>query len=344
MASFLYILAAMPGIVAFIEMIVYFAISREQFDRRYNWKHLGLPALHSKWVHEYLGRGIVTVFGVLIILVTLTILGFLGYKGSATFLQNGHSLADFLFSAKWAPSEAGQSGTVGAAVFIVGSLEVSGLALLLATPFALAVAVFMNDISAKLGKRFLRPVVEIFVGIPSVVYGWIGLTVLVPFIAHFFAPPPPAVLTGFSVLAAAIVLAVMIFPTITSVATDALGATPMEYKEASYALGSTRWQMIWKVSLRSARPGILTGVVLGLARAFGEALAVAMVIGQSNRFASGLLSPTNTITAVITANMGNTVTGSEYNNALWSLAFLLLLISLVFIVAIRVIGKQRRDA
>lgn len=288
---------------------------------------------------EYLGRGIVTAVGIIIILVTLSILGFLGYKGGATFINYGHSIAEFLFGTKWAPGEAGNSGYVGAAVFIVGSLEVSGFALLIATPFAIAVAIFISEISPKVGGRFLRPVVELFVGIPSVVYGWVGMTVLVPFVANLFN-----LRFGFSVLSAGIVLAIMIFPTITSVAADALKGTPVAYREASYGLGSTRWQMIWKVSLRSARSGILTGVVLGLARAFGEALAVAMVIGQSNGFAKNLLSSTNTITAVITANMGNTVNGSEFNDALWSLAFLLLLISLLFIIVIHVVGRKRKES
>jgi len=289
----------------------------------------------KKWITEYSGRILVTIFGVFIILLTLTILVFMGYKGSGTFINYGHSIWEFLFSTKWDPGEAGQTGSVGAAIFIVGSLEVSGLALLFATPFAIAVAIFISDISPKIGKSFLRPVLEIFVGIPSVVYGWIGLSILVPFVANLFNLP-----YGFSVLSASIILSVMIFPTITSVATDALQAAPPEYAESSYALGSTRWQMIWRVKLRSAIPGILTGTVLGLARAFGEALAVAMVIGQSNRFAKSILRPTNTITAVITANMPNTVNGSEYNDALWSLAFLLLLISLIFIILIRVIGGR----
>ena len=278
----------------------------------------------------------VTAVGLLIIILTIAILAFLGYQGSAAFLTHGHSVAEFLFGSTWNPGEAGKVGQVGAAIFVVGSLEVSGLALFMATPFSIAAAVFISDISPRLGTKFLRPAVEIFVGIPSVVYGWLGLTLLVPFLAALFQ-----LRFGFSVLAAALVLAVMIFPTITSVAADALQATPAEYKEASYALGSTRWQMIWQVKLPAALPGMLTGVVLGLARAFGEALAVAMVIGQSNRFASSLLSPANTITAVITANMGNTVTGSDYNDALWALAFLLLVISLGFIVLIRALGAWK---
>ncbi|MCL2492474.1 MAG: phosphate ABC transporter permease subunit PstC [Clostridiales bacterium] len=307
-------------------------------DKDFTQKRLNQPLLNKKWRTEYAGRTLVTIFGIFIILLALTILGFLGYRGSATFLNYGHSVAEFLFSTNWNPGEAGQSGTVGAAIFIVGSLTVSGFALLIATPFAIAMAIFISDISPKIGSRFLRPVLEIFVGIPSVVYGWIGLTVLVPFIANVFNLP-----FGFSVLAASIVVAVMIFPTIASVATDAMQAIPAEYRDASYALGSTRWQMVWHIKLRSAMPGILTGIVLGLARAFGEALAVAMVVGQSTRFVDSLLSPTNTLTAVITANMGNTVNGSEYNDALWSMAFLLLLISFGFIILIRVLGRKRNE-
>ena len=209
-------------------------------------KSVNLLTAHTKkWKTEYLGRTLVTVFGVLVIVLTLIILGFLGYKGSGTFVAYGHSIAEFLFSTKWNPGEAGKTGAVGSAVFIVGSLQVSGLALLIATPFSVLMAIFIVEIAPKAGKHLLRSVLEIFVGIPSVVYGWIGLTVLVPFIAALFHLP-----FGFSVLSAAFVLAVMIFPTITSVSSDAILAVPEEYRDASYALGSTRWQMIWYVKLR----------------------------------------------------------------------------------------------
>ena len=192
----------------------------------------------------------------------------------------------------------------------------------------------MTEISPQLGRRILQPAVEIFVGIPSGVYGWVGLTVLVPFLAEFFDLP-----YGYSVLAGAIVLAVMIFPTITSVSADAIRSVPEEYKEASYGLGSTRWQSIVHVVLPAAVPGILTGVVLGLARAFGEALAVAMVIGKMHAFPENILSPTTNLTAAITADMGNTTAGSEWNNALWAMALLLLVISFLFILLIRLIGR-----
>lgn len=292
----------------------------------------------EKFRKEYLGRSFVTVMGLFIIFLTLAIGAFLFYKGVATFTVHGHSVGEFLFSADWSPADIGQGGTVGAAYFIVGSILISTLALVIATPFSVATALFMTEISPNLGKKLLQPAVEIFVGIPSVVYGWVGLTVLVPFIARVFSLP-----YGYSVLAGSIVLSVMIFPTITSVSADAIRNVPIEYTEASYGLGSTRWQLIRKIIFPAALPGILTGVVLGLARAFGEALAVAMVIGKTQAFPSGLLSPATNLTAAITADMGNTTEGSEWNDALWTMALLLLLISFLFIVLIRLAGKIGED-
>jgi phosphate transport system permease protein len=192
----------------------------------------------------------------------------------------------------------------------------------------------MTEISRKIGKKILQPVIEVFVGIPSVVYGWVGLSVLVPFIRMYFGG------LGFSLLAAALVLSIMIFPTIASVAADALRAIPSEYREASFALGATRWQTIRKLIIPAATPGILTGVVLGLARAFGEALAVQMVIGNTVRIPHSLLDSTINLTSIITMDLGNTASGTAWNNALWSMAFLLLIISFVFILIVNRIGKK----
>lgn len=284
---------------------------------------------------EYLGRTIVTIFGVFIILLTLSIAGFLFVKGVSTFTVHKHNLFEFLFSSKWKPDEMDGRGSVGAAVFIFGSIVISLLALLIATPFSIASAIFMTEISPKFGVKLLQPAIELFVGIPSVVYGWVGLTVLVPIVAKTFH-----LLYGYGVLVGAIVLSVMIAPTITSVAADSIRNVPKAYKSASYGLGSTRWQLISKVILPAATPGILTGIILGLARAFGEALAVAMVIGKTQAFPKTIFSPTTNLTAEIATNMGNTVSGSEYNDALWTMALFLLIISFVFIILIRVVGRM----
>lgn len=280
-------------------------------------------------------RLLVTACGLFIILLTLSIGAFLFYKGMGTFTVYHHSVTEFLFSSRWSPADDFTGGgQVGAAIFIVGSLSICLLALLISAPFSLAAAIFMSEISPKISERLLRPTVEIFVGIPSVVYGWVGLTVLVPFIEKLFHQP-----VGFSVLAGGIVLAVMIFPSITSVAADSLRQVPAEYREAAYGLGSTRWQVIAHVVLPAAKPGVFTGIILGLARAFGEALAVAMVIGKMRAFPKSLLSPTNNLTAAIASDMGGATEGGEYNLALWTMALLLLLISFACILIVRRLSK-----
>ena len=290
---------------------------------------------------EHGWRALSVFFGLFVIALTIIIGAFLVFKGSDTFLVFGHTLWEFLGSAEWEPVDNAEGGgAVGALIFIVGSLCVCGLALLIATPFALGSAIFMTQISPRIGEKFYRPVVEIFAGIPSVVYGWVGLTVLVPAIRVVFDRQ-----VGHSVLAAGIVLAVMIFPTIASVSADALGAVPASCRDAAYGLGSTRWQAIWRVMVPAAKSGIVTGVVLGLARAFGEALAVAMVIGQTTALPTSIFSTTKTLTTEIAAQMGNAMEGGELKAALWTMAALLFLISLLFIVLIHLVSdkKEKED-
>lgn len=305
-------------------------------------KEQGKPSSSNMFRKEYLGRTVVTVCGLFIIALTIIIGAFLVFKGMGTFTVFNHSIFEFLFSSDWNPSSSGSTGggTVGAAIFIFGSLVTCGLALLIATPFSLAAAIFITEISPRLGSTVIQPTIEIFAGIPSVVYGWVGMTTLVPFIRDVFH----ARMGGYSVLAASIVLAIMIAPTITTVSADAIRGVPGMYLEASYGLGSTRWQAIYKVVVPSALPGIVTGIVLGLSRAFGEALAVAMVIGRTRAFPENLLSPTNNLTSAIASDMGNTANGSEYNTALWTMALLLLLISMLFIVVIHFISDRKESA
>lgn len=286
--------------------------------------------------HEYAGKFTVTFFGLFLIILTISLVAFIATKGLATFFNNHYSPIEFLFSTVWKPDrEAAKGGpAIGALIFITGSVLVSLLALFMSTPFSVSLAVFMTEISPNLGKKLLQPAIEVFVGIPSVVYGWVGLSVLVPFIRGHIGG------LGFSLLAGSLVLCIMIFPTIASVSADAIRAVPRDYYEASLALGATRWQTIKKVILPSAMPGILTGVVLGLARAFGEALAVQMVLGNTIRIPRSLLDSTVNMTSIITMDMGNTAMGTVWNNALWSMALLLLIMSFLFIVLIHKIGKK----
>lgn len=209
--------------------------------------------------------------------------------------------------------------------------------MILSAPISIALAIFINYISPKLGEKVLKPALELFVGIPSVVYGWLGISILLPIIKRIYEG------TGFSILAGIIVLSIMILPTIASISVDAIKVVPKSYLQASYGLGATRWQTISKVIVPSAKNGILTGIILGLARAFGEALAVQMVIGNSIQFPNKLLNPASTLTSVITMDMANTIGGTVWNDALWALALLLLVISFLFIISIRMIGRRRED-
>lgn len=282
------------------------------------------------------GRYISLAALLLIVVVVLSIFWFVASKGLATFFANKVNLWDFLTDTKWAPGQKDANGHpfVGAAPMIVGSFLVTLISALIATPFAIGTAVFMTEISPKRGAKILGPVTELLVGIPSVVYGFIGLSVIVPVMRHLFGG------SGFGILAGATVLFVMILPTVTSMTVDTLKSVPRHYRESSLALGATRWQMIYKVILRAATPGILTAVVFGMARAFGEALAVQMVVGNAALMPQNLTSPAATLTSVLTQGIGNTVMGSLENNALWSLALILLLMSLVFNSVIRAIAKK----
>ncbi|MCC9970916.1 phosphate ABC transporter permease subunit PstC, partial [Streptococcus agalactiae] len=266
------------------------------------------------------GKGITFLSLALIVFIVAMILIFVAQKGLSTFFVDGVKLTDFLFNTKWEPS----AKSFGAFPMIAGSFIVTILSAIIATPFAIGAAVFMTEISPKYGSKILQPAVELLVGIPSVVYGFIGLQIIVPFVRSIFGG------TGFGILSGVCVLFVMILPTVTFMTVDSLRAVPRHYKEASLAMGATRWQTIWRVILNAARPGIFTAIVFGMARAFGEALAIQMVVGNSAILPTSLTTPAATLTSVLTMGIGNTVMGTVQNNVLWSLALVLLIMSLAF--------------
>ncbi|WP_261806415.1 phosphate ABC transporter permease subunit PstC [Lapidilactobacillus luobeiensis] len=286
--------------------------------------------------NERFGKILTGLCIAIILTVVIAIFYFVASKGLATFFKDKVNLWKFLTGTVWNPGTTDAQGNpqVGALPMIVGSFGVTFLAAIVATPFAIGAAVFMTEISPKVGKKILQPVIELLVGIPSVVYGFIGLSVVVPFVRHTFGG------SGFGILSGTFVLFVMILPTVTSMTIDALNAVPRNYREASLALGATRWQTIYKVVLRASTSGIITAVVFGMSRAFGEALAVQMVIGNAMLLPSNLISPASTLTSVLTMGMGNSVMGTLSNNALWSLALLLLIMPLIFNLIIRRIAKK----
>ncbi|PWK16203.1 phosphate ABC transporter permease subunit PstC [Tumebacillus permanentifrigoris] len=262
-------------------------------------------------------------------LIIFSIILFVGSQGVKTFTDV--SFFQFFFSLDWTPAE----HQFGAGVFILGSFLVTGLALVIAVPFAVAGAVFMSKIAPSWMREIMRPATDLFVGIPSVVYGLVGLTTFVPIIAKLTGT------AGFGVLPAALILAIMILPTIISVSEDAIRTLPSSLEEASYALGATRWQTIGKVLLPAATPGILTGVILGMGRAIGEAMAVQMVIGNAPLLPKGVAEPTSVLTTQIVKEMLNAPFGSTLSNALFLMSLVLLLVSLSLILIIRIVARRR---
>lgn len=291
-------------------------------------KKLMSPSKNSRL--EKFGKVITFLCLALIVFIVAMILIFVAQRGLSTFFVDGVSIVDFLFGSKWEPG----SKSFGASPMIIGSFIVTILSALIATPFAIGAAVFMTEISPKRGAKILQPVIELLVGIPSVVYGFIGLQVVVPFVRSIFGG------TGFGILSGVFVLFVMILPTVTFMTVDSLRAVPRHYREASLAMGATRWQTIWRVTLNAAKPGIFTAVIFGMARAFGEALAIQMVVGNSAVIPNSLTTPAATLTSVLTMGIGNTVMGTVQNNVLWSLALVLLVMSLVFNMVMKFITRE----
>lgn len=300
-------------------------------------EELTLKKRMSKQKLETIGKVITFICTVFMCAVVFTILLMVSQKGLATFFVDGVSPLDFLFKTKWLPSKTDELGHafVGALPMIVGSVAVTMLSAVFATPLSVGAAIFMVEISPKFGKKILQPVIELLVGIPSVVYGLIGLSVVVPAMSMFGG-------TGFGILSASIVLAIMILPTMTSLTVDAIKAVPDYYRQGALGLGATRWQMISKVILRSAKTGILTALVMGMTRAFGEAMAVQMVIGNTAVTPNSLITPASTITSILTLSMGNTITGMLENNVLWTLALVLLVMSVLFISIVKKIDRGNR--
>ncbi|GGJ02496.1 phosphate ABC transporter permease subunit PstC [Paenibacillus hunanensis] len=290
--------------------------------------------LEKHRIEDWIGRIYTSVCVVFLIATIVSIVYFVTSKGVATFAVNGVGIMDFLFGTRWAPDASPPA--FGAMPAIAGSFLVTLLAALIASPLSIAAALFMTEIVPTFGKRILQPAIELLSGIPSVVYGFIGLTLIVPFLRDHVGGQ------GIGVGAGALVLSIMILPTITSVAADALANLQRGQREASYALGATRWQTIYRVVLPTVLPALLTGIVLGMARAFGEALAVQMVIGNAPFIPTSLLESASTLTSIITLGMGNTAMNSIQNNALWSMALVLMLMTFVFIMIIRLLERRNR--
>jgi phosphate transport system permease protein len=265
------------------------------------------------------------------VLAIALILGFLAVNGTKLFFEDHVSPIAFLFGTDWD----GFGGKFGAAPFIVGSLVATGFAILVGGPLGVAIGLFFSELAPKRVAATFKPAIEVLVGIPSIVYGWIGLTLLVPLISRTFHAE------GDGLLAAGIVLSIMILPTVISLSEDALKVVPNALREGSAALGATRWETMSRVLIPAASSGLAVAVILGIARAIGETLAVQLVLGNAAVLPHSLLAPASALTSEIVMDMGDAPDGSPFRHALFSMALLLLLVAMGLIVLIRLALRKR---
>jgi phosphate transport system permease protein len=262
--------------------------------------------------------------------ILLVITVFIFEQGTPVMFKYG--LKSFLAGKDWYPSEK----AFGLLPMIVGSLYVTAGALVIGVPFGLACAIVLTEFSSRRVRRIIKPLVELLAGIPSVVYGFIGVIILVPFIRETFGGP------GLSVLAASIILGIMILPTIISISVDSLQAVPPSYREGSIALGATRWQTVKMVLFPAARSGIVASIILGMGRAVGETMATIMIAGNAAEIPRSLLMPVRTLTSNIALEMSY-ATG-EHRQALFATGVILFIIIMILNTIANVTSSRRRKA
>ena len=233
----------------------------------------------------------------------------------------------FLTGTKWSPD----NGEYGILPMIIGSVYVTALAAVLAIPLGIACAILLAEVAPGRVRGMLRPAIELLVGIPSVVYGLLGMVVIIPLVRHLGG-------TGYSVAAAAIVLALMVLPTIASISEDAIRAVPRSYRDGALALGATRWQMIWRVLLPAARSGIIASIMLAVGRAVGETMAMIMVIGNAVAIPSSPLGPARTLTGNIAVEI--MYASGEHRAALFATGVVLFVLIVLINGTARLIVKR----
>ena len=274
------------------------------------------------WYIDRVVQGLVFVGGISAIIFIIGIFVFITREGVG-FLTTDFNLKEFLLSPAWRPTS-DSNPTYGILALIAGTASVTGLAMLVAIPFSLGAAIFIAEFATGRVREWLKILVELLAAIPSVVWGFIGLSIMNPLIIKTFNVP-----VGLNVLNAGIILGLMAAPIMTSIAEDALKAVPDRYREAAEAMGATRWQVIRKCVLPAARSGLLGAVLLGVGRGFGETMAVLMATGHAINIPTSVFDSVRALTATIAAELGETAVGSPHYQALFTIGIFLFVITFI---------------
>jgi len=274
-------------------------------------------------VAESFIEALIRLCGVSAVVFVLAIFLFVFREAAPVVWSGKVNLAEFLGSIEWYPTSAVKV-RYGALALIVGSISVTLVAMAVAVPFGLGAAVFVSEFCGPRIPETLKIVIELLAAIPSVVWGFVGMTVISPLLVRYAGAP-----IGVNLLNGGLILALMSVPIIVSIGEDALKAVPDSYREAALALGATRWQVVWRVLLPAARNGLLAAVLLGVGRAIGETMAVLMATGHAVQIPHGLLDSVRTLTANIAAELGEAPVGSDHYRVLFLMGVLLFLITFV---------------
>lgn len=273
------------------------------------------------WYVDKAVQVLVFICGISAIIFIIGIFVFITKEGYAFIAQM--DWGEFFLTPYWFPSDE-DAPEFGILALMAGTASVTGLAMLVAIPFSLGGAIFIAEFARGKTREFLKVLVELLAAIPSVVWGFIGLTIMNPLIIEWFDVP-----VGLNVLNAGFILGLMAAPIMTSIAEDALKAVPEPYREAAEAMGATRWQVVFRVVLPAAKNGLLGAVLLGLGRGFGETMAVLMATGHSVNIPDSIFDSVRALTATIAAELGETAVGSEHYQALFSIGIFLFIITFV---------------
>ncbi|MDR1164843.1 MAG: phosphate ABC transporter permease subunit PstC [Deltaproteobacteria bacterium] len=249
--------------------------------------------------------------------------------------EKGVSLGEFFLSQDWYPTY--PSPSYGALALVAGSLSVTLLSILLAGPLGVGLAIYLSSMAGRRSREWLKPAIELLASIPSVVLGFVGMVAIAPFLQNALGLP-----SGLNILNASLFLAVMATPTVASLGEDALSAVPQSVQDASYALGATHWETIWKVILPASLSGLSTAVILGLGRALGETIVVLMVAGGAAQIPLSLFDSARPLTSTLAAEMGETAIGSAHYHALFALGAVLFVLTLAFNLLAHYLGKYWR--
>ena len=253
------------------------------------------------------------------------------------FLLNEFNAAEFFLSQRWMPTSI-NNPTFGALALLIGTASVTGLAMLVAVPFSLGAAIYIGEFATGKTRETLKILVELLAVIPSVVWGFIGLSIMNPLIIHVFD-----VSVGLNVLNAGIILGLMAAPIMTTIAEDAMKAVPDTYREAAEAMGATRWQIIFKVVLPASKNGLIAAILLGIGRAFGETMAVLMATGHAINIPTSIFDSVRALTATIAAELGEAPVGSDHYGALFALGIVLFIITFLINLTADLFIRGSRD-